>query len=320
MHSPHKVLLDPILERNIPMTDDTNQTGPVVVTGATGKQGGAVARALLSQGQTVHALVRTLDAPAALALQQAGAVLVPGDLDDEASLRQAFAGAYGVFSIQNPDFADLEADTEGVRGKNVIRAAQASGIQHFVQTSATGAGDYFRLDTEWLAQGGAMNSLIQKGEIEDAVKEAGFAHWTILRPAFFMENLPYILQDGQLISAYAPTKPIPLVAVANIGAAVATIFAQPERFDTEVIEFASDFLTMPHVAAVLSAAWGADITAPPMSAQDVLATGMMAPMVKGQEWHNFRGMPARPEVAHHWGFELTSLHQWAIAHSHLLSA
>lgn len=72
----------------------------IVVTGATGRQGGATARALLSRGWTVHALVRDPNKPEALALEEAGAVLVRGNLDDVASLDAALRGAYGVFSVQ----------------------------------------------------------------------------------------------------------------------------------------------------------------------------------------------------------------------------
>jgi uncharacterized protein YbjT (DUF2867 family) len=73
--------------------------GPVLVIGATGQQGGATARHLLERGRTVHALVRDADAPAAKALQEAGASLVAGDLDDPASLRVAMKGAQGVFLV-----------------------------------------------------------------------------------------------------------------------------------------------------------------------------------------------------------------------------
>ncbi len=161
--------------------------GPVLVTGGTGQQGGATARALLSQSIPVLALVRDPDASGAVRLRELGARLVVGDLDDEASLREACAGVYGVFSVQNPDYANLEGDTEKLRGRNLVQAAIGRGVTHFVQTSVTGAGDYYRRGTDWLESRGQQTSMVSKGYIEDLVRDAGFPYWTILKygmPAF----------------------------------------------------------------------------------------------------------------------------------------
>lgn len=72
---------------------------PILVTGATGNQGGATARRLLAGGRPVRALVRDSAAPAAAALAAAGAELVRGDLDNLASLAQALDGAAAVFGV-----------------------------------------------------------------------------------------------------------------------------------------------------------------------------------------------------------------------------
>ena len=89
----------------------------IVVTGATGNQGGATARSLLADGWHVRALVRDDTAPAAAALAAAGAELVRGDLDDPASLETAVRGAYGVFSVQSANPNEL------TQGTNVVDAA-----------------------------------------------------------------------------------------------------------------------------------------------------------------------------------------------------
>lgn len=285
--------------------------GPVLVTGATGKQGGATAKALLARGIPIKVLVRDPHASGALALESEGAALVVGDMDDAASLRTACAGVYGVFSIQNPDYEDLEGNTEWVRAGNLIRAAKLEGVRHFVQTSATGAGDYYSLDSAWAEKGTKINSLVMKGDIETLVEEAGFPYWTILRPAFFMENLPFILITDQLVTAYDPTKPVPIVAVNDIGGAVTSIFNDREKFNAAKIEFAGELLTMPQVAAILSTAWDRRIEAPAKSPDEVIAAGMFPQMVEAQEWHNHAGMPARPEIAQQWGLNTTSLEQWA---------
>jgi uncharacterized protein YbjT (DUF2867 family) len=120
-----------------------NQKGPVLVIGATGQQGGATARHLLERGRTVHAMVRNPDSPAAKALQDAGASLVVGDLDDPASLRTAMEGMHGVFLVltmmAGPKISPEGVAAEERRGKAVAGLAQESGIEHLVYTSIDGA-------------------------------------------------------------------------------------------------------------------------------------------------------------------------------------
>lgn len=287
--------------------------GPILVAGATGKQGGATARALLSEGAEVRALVRNSRAEAAAALEAIGIQLIVGDLDDPASLAPACADAYGVFSVQNPDFENLDADTESVRGMNLINMSKAAGIKHFVQTTATGSGDYYRR-SGWAERRGEVNSIVIKGYLEDQVRDAGFAHWTVLRPAFFMENIPYIMRDDRLVTAYAPDAPVPMIAVSDIGAAAAAAFRDPSKFSGTTIELAGEFLTMPEVAAILSIAWRRKLDAPTLTPSQVIAEGFMVPMVEAQEWHNEVGLPARPDVARSFDLQITPLKQWAKAH------
>lgn len=292
----------------------SSQVDSILVTGATGKQGGATARALLSQGAKVCVLVRNPRSPRAQALRQLGATLVVGDLDDPLSLHGACAGRYGVFSVQNPDFANLESDTERVRARNLIEAARKAGVTHFVQTSTSGAGDHYRNHREWLAKHGQFNSLVSKSDIEDQVREAGFPCWTILKPSFFMENLFYILRGDRLITAYEPDRPVPMIAVEDIGAAAAAAFQDPEKFNRASIQLAGDLVTLPQAAKTLAAAWDRPIEAPPMQAAEVVQLGFMPAMVVGQQWHNEVGIPGRPEVARQWGLPTHNLETWADTH------
>src|SRR5262245_25252524 len=96
--------------------------GPVLVTGATGRQGGAVVRRLLAGGWTVRALTRDPDKAGSRSLSELGATPVKGDMDDPASLRQAMTGAYGVFSAQ--DYWSVGADREVAQGKAVADVAK----------------------------------------------------------------------------------------------------------------------------------------------------------------------------------------------------
>jgi uncharacterized protein YbjT (DUF2867 family) len=291
-----------------------NERGPVLVTGGTGRQGGATARSLLAQNIPVHALVRNPNASGAIALRKLGARLVVGDLDDAASLRNALEGVGAVFSVQNPDFANLAGDTELVRAQNLIEAAVQEGVTHFVQTTVTGAGEHYRSAQDWLANREELTSMVQKGHIEDLVRDAGFPFWTILKPGFFMENIPFFLTDDRLPTAYDPATPVPVVASDDIGAVAAAVFQDRERFNRVSIELAGDVLTMPEVAAILSEVWDRKILSPYQSGPDMIAAGAMPQMVLGQEWANEVGMPARPEHARARGFSLMDLKTWADKH------
>ena len=96
----------------------------ILVTGATGQQGGAVARALLAGGHKVRALTRKPDGEAARALAGKGAEVVRGDLDDVASLEKALAGAWGVFAVQNTWEAGVEGEEQ--QGKRRSSARQGA--------------------------------------------------------------------------------------------------------------------------------------------------------------------------------------------------
>ena len=113
----------------------------ILVTGATGLQGGAVATALLVSRIPVRAFVRNLDEPAAVALAARGANLAKGDFGDSASLRAAMVGVTGVFSVQLPPTDPKDPGSEVRIGKALINAAKASGVHSYVHTSVARAGD-----------------------------------------------------------------------------------------------------------------------------------------------------------------------------------
>ena len=113
-------------------------TKMILVTGATGQQGGAVARHFLRQpGFSVRALTRDSAKPVARALAQAGAEIFQGNLDDPASVKRALKGAWGAFSVQN--FLETGYDKEIRQGKALADAAKTAGVQHFVYTSVVSA-------------------------------------------------------------------------------------------------------------------------------------------------------------------------------------
>jgi uncharacterized protein YbjT (DUF2867 family) len=216
----------------------------IVVTGATGQQGGATARHLLAQGWRVRGLTRDPQSAASQALAAAGAEVIAANMDDRASLDRAFAGAYGVFSVQNFWLPEVGVEGEIRQGKTVADAAKAAGVQHFVYTSVGGAErktGVVHFDSKW--------------EIEEYVQALGLPA-TVLRPVFFMENLASPMmgpRDGVLAVALKPATRLQMIAVNDIGAFAALAFARPADFIGKAIELAGDELTMPQVAEAMTA-------------------------------------------------------------------
>ncbi len=132
----------------------------ILVTGATGNQGGAAAARLLTAGWRVRALTRDPASRAARALAGAGAEVTAGDRDDPGSLRAATDGAYGVFSVQQGALSipPLRFEDEVRRGRNVVDAAAVAGAEHLVYASVAGAdADVMRLAGEGTRAGGGSS-------------------------------------------------------------------------------------------------------------------------------------------------------------------
>ncbi|HEX6339667.1 NmrA/HSCARG family protein [Umezawaea sp.] len=301
------------------------ESAPVLVTGATGRQGGATARALLAAGVPVRALVRDPATERAKAVEALGVELVVGDLLDHDSVVRAAKGARAVFSVQMPAFTGqgFDHDDEITQGTTLVEAARAAGVPQFVHTSVTGAGRHTEApgwaEGRWALMEPTFGA---KSAIQDRVREAGFPHWTILKPGFFMENflpsLAFLFPrgiEGGLVSVLRPETRLSLVATHDIGVAAAAAIADPERFDRVELELAGEYLSMTEIAEVLSRVLGTPLPAPTMTVEEALAAGM-PPMGASHEWMNVEGQPARPEFAREFGIPLTSFETWAREHMH----
>ena len=217
----------------------------VLVTGATGKQGGAVAQALLDRGHKVIAMTRWPEKAKGLAAR--GAEVVWGDFNDTNSLAFAMKNADGVFAMSTPFENGMDAEVR--QGKLLADAAKAAGIGHYVYTSVVSA----------LRRTGIPH-FETKAQIEAHIRGLGLS-CTILRPAFFMENfsqdwfLPSIVM-GKLKAPMHPDTKLQMIALKDIGEFAAAAFSEPERFLGREIELAGDALTFPEVARKLSEAMG----------------------------------------------------------------
>ncbi|RFU21644.1 NmrA family NAD(P)-binding protein [Geodermatophilus marinus] len=207
-------------------------SGLVVVMGATGRQGGAVTRALLADGWPVRAVSRRPDRRAARALAAAGAEVVAADMEDPASLDRALAGAYGIYSVQNPMTCGLEGEVR--QGCNVGDAAARAGVRHLVQGSA-GTGQ----------RGTGVGSFESKLDVEAHLAGLGLPV-TVLRPMAFME----LMTDR----AFSPAAGVwhvwpalagwdvrvPWLSCPDLGRVAARVLADPRRFAGRALQLASD--------------------------------------------------------------------------------
>ena len=143
----------------------------ILVTGATGSQGGATARQLLQHGHAVRVLTRRADSPHARELARLGATLLEGDFDDPDALDAASRDVNGVFSVQVPDTTGT--DSERRHGFALVRAAAANGVAHFVHTSVSCAGRHETFP-RWADGYWSRKYWTDKWDIEQAVRGASF--------------------------------------------------------------------------------------------------------------------------------------------------
>lgn len=283
----------------------------ILVTGATGKQGGATARALLTHGLAVRALVRDRDAAAARALGERGALLVEGDLDDPDSLEAAVEGARGVFSIQAMDPADPTSERR--HAENLMRAARGAGIEQIVHTSvaavAGGSTDPERVGPSMAAYHAS------KAAAEHAARDAASRHLTILRPGVFMENvltpsMYFPHGDGRMLVAVDLDVPVAWVGVADVGRVAAAAFADPARFDGVELELAADLQSFRAVGTIISAMTGRAVTYPATPAE-ATAQGLPEALARAQRLMTSDPSVAHPRFAQELGLRLTSFEEWA---------
>jgi uncharacterized protein YbjT (DUF2867 family) len=228
-----------------------DKSNVILVTGATGHQGGATARELLAKGARVRAMTRHPEGPQAAELKRIGAEVVQGDLDDAASVERALQGAWGAFAVQNTWEAGVER--EEVQGKRFAELARKVGVKHLVYASVASA------DKKT-----GIPHFDNKFRVEEVVRSLGFPSFTILRPVFFMENLllPSFLpglQEGTLAMAIRPETKLQMIAVHDIGKYGAWAFERHAELNGRAIDIAGDEMTIPEAAKVLSRAVGHEV-------------------------------------------------------------
>jgi uncharacterized protein YbjT (DUF2867 family) len=258
---------------------------PILVTGATGNQGGATARRLLAGGWPVRALVRDPAAPAAVALAAAGAELARGDFDDPASLPPALDGAAAVFGIPPVAFgpAGPDRDLEVTRGRALIDAAARAGISQVVFSTVASASAE--------STGSAGKALVEQ-YLRDHIAQP-----TVLRPVRFMTNyLSFGMMGIEGIAGgvhrhlFPAHEPMQVIALEDIAEFAALAFADPARFAGRTLELAGDEPTPVEAAAAISEATGIpvryeEITDAEAAAVSPLLAETRKRWQSGDRWH-----------------------------------
>jgi uncharacterized protein YbjT (DUF2867 family) len=216
----------------------------VLVTGATGKQGGALARLLLKRGHRVLAFVRSPDSPAARELAERHAELVTGDFDDPESLEHAMQGVDAVFAMATP-FKGGGLEGEVRHGRHLIDAAKIARVRHFVYSSVAGAD-----------QNTGIPHFETKHVVEEHLRRSGLPY-TIVAPVFFMENFldasfAQRLHEGVLALPLPPHQGLQMVPMADLAAFCARIMEWPEELYGKRFEVASDEVTGEQAAALVA--------------------------------------------------------------------
>jgi uncharacterized protein YbjT (DUF2867 family) len=224
------------------MPSDADKThAPVLVVGATGQQGGAVARCLLAAGIPVRALTRNPDKLAARALAIQGAEVVAGDLTDADSLRRALAGVGAVFCVTQ--FYEAGYDGEVAQGTLMADLAAEAKVGHFV-FSSVGSAD----------QDTGIPHFDSKYQVERHLA-ADSIPFTVLRPVFLMENWELYraaINGGSLVTPLSPDRPLQQVSVDDIGVFTLMALSEPGRWAGRSVDLAGDELSMAETAQVFT--------------------------------------------------------------------
>jgi uncharacterized protein YbjT (DUF2867 family) len=218
---------------------------PILVLGATGGQGGAVAAALLARGARVRAMVRRPDEPAVQRLTERGVEAVGGSFDDAASLAAAMRGVAAAFTLTTPFEAGVDAEV--AQGRAILAAAADRRIPHLVFSSVASADQHT-----------GVPHFDSKAIIEKELATSGLPY-TITAPTYFFDNAlggRDRIYDGILDLPLPPDRPLQQLARPDLGAFNAKVLLDPAPYVGQRIELASDAVTPAQMAETLSAVLG----------------------------------------------------------------
>ncbi|KAE8402415.1 NAD(P)-binding protein [Aspergillus pseudonomiae] len=288
---------------------------------STGHQGGATARELLKSRVKVHALVRDPSSQSAAELQRLGVQLSPGDFGNLSSLKAAVEGVTAVFLNVSPSLPDTESEV--IHAKNIIDAAAASGtVTTIVYSSVTMTGKHEEFPN-WGPDYPMAWYWRNKAQIESMVREAGVQYWTILRPAFLMQNyhqptasymFPELVQKGVFLTAYKPRSTMTVLDPGDVGKFAAAAIVNPAAFNKHEIDLGVEFLTPAEIVRELSRVSGKGIALQFYDEKEARDLAVRDPRLYAQLWTNEVGYQVNFEELEKYPIRLTKFSEYLAKH------
>ncbi|KAL4936141.1 hypothetical protein BDV06DRAFT_205564 [Aspergillus oleicola] len=288
----------------------STSSSTIFVCGASGTQGGAITTHLLKTNTKIHAIARDPFSERNQALAAAGVTLFPGSFHDEASLQKAMTGCNGLFLNLMPNFAD--ASQELAQAKRIITVAKQVGVDHIIYSS--GLIQNAENSEYWDLNSFVAKVVLSKKAIEDAVRTAGFKHYTILRPGNFMTNYlapciypmyPGLAEKGEYSTAFTCNTIIPMVDPNDIGAFGAAAFFDPSKFHLKEVALASQLMTLDEILESLSIFTGRELKASFMLEEEIDAQRGTNPFLAGQLMMRNMAEGVDMDEVRSWGVSLT---------------
>jgi uncharacterized protein YbjT (DUF2867 family) len=242
----------------------------IAIVGATGAQGGGLARAILSDpdgGFAVRALTRDPSAEKATALAALGAEVVQADIDDEASVSSAFDGAYGAYCLTN-FWEHFSGEKEIVQAGNMARAAKIAGLKHVIWSTFEDSRKWIPLTDDRMPtlQGRfKVAHFDAKSEADHFFTDLGVPTTFLLTSAYWEKFIyfgwgPQKGEDGVLAVTFPMgDKKLPSIAVEDIGKCAYGIFKAGDEFIGGTVGVAGEFLTGAEIATSLTKALGQEV-------------------------------------------------------------
>lgn len=243
----------------------------IAVIGATGAQGGGLARAILEDRDgpfTLRAVTRNPDSDSAQALAAMGAEVVQADMDDKESLGRAFSGAYGAFCVTN-FWETFSPEVEKNQARNLAEAAKAAGAQHVIWSTLEDTRKWVSVDDDrmpTLMEHYKVPHFDGKGEADAIFQELGVPTTNLLT-SFYWDNLihfgmgPQRTEEGTLVfNLPMGEKKLPGMAVADIGRAAYGVFKGGSDYIGKTVGIAGEHLTGSEMAAAITKAVGEEVT------------------------------------------------------------
>ncbi|KAF5982348.1 NAD(P)H azoreductase [Fusarium bulbicola] len=259
----------------------------VYVVAATGTQGSAVCHHLRQSNWSVRATVRNTESPQAQALAKIGVVLNSGDWDDEEALAAGLTGCNKLFLAIGPNYSNL--DDERIWAQRIIALAKKAGVEDI-------------------------------NLIEGLVQRAGFKHWTVIRPGFFMSNLLVpkariysdLFEQNTWLTALKPDTKLNLVDPADIAKFTFAAFSGPDNFNRKGVDLVSERLTAVQMMEILADATGRDMKAEFYTDEQVAQVMDTNPFIGSQVFLRDGEKCVDAEKVKTWGIGLGSFKEFLV--------